>query len=91
MGHLTKIVNDIVAAADNGTNSELVKERLKGAAPLPLFPCRLPDLATLYLTSLFFLLFFFLCDSIFRISKLRDCECASVKPQWLGLVGKFFL
>ncbi|XP_029848252.2 serine/threonine-protein phosphatase 6 regulatory subunit 3 isoform X2 [Ixodes scapularis] len=29
MGHLTKIVNDIVAAADNGTNSELVKERLK--------------------------------------------------------------
>ncbi|CAN7995276.1 unnamed protein product [Ixodes hexagonus] len=29
MGHLTKIVNDIVSAADNGTNSELVKERLK--------------------------------------------------------------
>lgn len=29
MGHLTKIVNDIVAAADNGTNSELVKERLE--------------------------------------------------------------
>ncbi|XP_077530779.1 phosphatase 6 regulatory subunit 1-like protein fmt isoform X3 [Haemaphysalis longicornis] len=29
MGHLTKIVNDIVAAADNGNNSELVRERLK--------------------------------------------------------------
>lgn len=29
MGHLTKIVNDIVAAADGGNNSEIVRERLK--------------------------------------------------------------
>lgn len=29
MGHLTKIVNDIVAAADSGNNSEIVRERLK--------------------------------------------------------------
>ncbi|XP_037524345.1 serine/threonine-protein phosphatase 6 regulatory subunit 3 isoform X4 [Rhipicephalus sanguineus] len=29
MGHLTKIVNDIVTAADGGNNSEIVRERLK--------------------------------------------------------------
>lgn len=29
MGHLTKIVNDIVNAADSGNNSDLVRERLK--------------------------------------------------------------
>ncbi|XP_070383086.1 serine/threonine-protein phosphatase 6 regulatory subunit 3 isoform X4 [Dermacentor albipictus] len=29
MGHLTKIVNDIVAAADGGNNAEIVRERLK--------------------------------------------------------------
>uniref|UniRef100_A0A2R5LKL2 Putative sap family cell cycle dependent phosphatase-associated protein n=1 Tax=Ornithodoros turicata TaxID=34597 RepID=A0A2R5LKL2_9ACAR len=29
MGHLTKIINDVVAAAENGNNSEIVQARLK--------------------------------------------------------------